>query len=221
MTRHDSAPIAIAFDYGGVLAHFMDEDTICHMAGAAGLSREVFAEPYWRLRPKFDSDELGAAEYWNAVLEAGGSKVDRTAAVKVLPELDAVGWGRMNTAVLRWAFTLPAAGYHCFIVSNMSTSAYKVLIERQSWARYFDPHIISGHLAINKPDPGIFEEALARTGLEAAEVLFLDDSEKNIRAARELGMKALQVSTAAKLASDLEREFPSVPRRGLLCEEKG
>ena len=218
--KHDG-PKAIAFDYGGVLAHFMDEETMCHMAGTAGLSTEAFVEPYWRLRPAFDNGDLGLSDYWNAVLDAGGSAVDRMHAATVLAELDTIGWSRMNAAVIRWALELLAAGYRCFIVSNMSVSAYEVLIARRSWARHFEAHIISGQLGVNKPDRAIFAEAVARTRLAPGEVLFLDDSERNIVAAREFGMAALQVSTAARLEADLRREFPSVPCGSLVCGVNG
>ena len=209
---------AVAFDYGGVLAHFIDETTMCHMAEIAGVSPHSFRQPYWTFRPQYDSGEIGLKQYWHKVLETAGSSTNGEDVASVLSELDAIGWSRMNTAVLRWAFELLNSGYRCFIISNMAVSAYEMVIGNRTWATYFETHIISGQLRVNKPDPEIFRTALQQTKLDASEVLFLDDSENNVRAARGIGMYGLKVSTAQKLSTDMRRHFPELPSTGLTCK---
>ena len=43
--------------------------------------------------------------------------------------------------------------------------------------------VVSGEEKLIKPDPAIFEICLKRNNLKAAECLFIDDSEKNVRGA--------------------------------------
>lgn len=58
---------------------------------------------------------------------------------------------------------------------------------------YFDGCMTSFDAKVCKPDPRIFRETLSRFGLDAEEVVFLDDSEANCRAAEALGIRALHV----------------------------
>lgn len=218
-TNTHSGIRAVAFDYGGVLAHFMEDEILCHMAHAAGVSTEAFSPLYWQLRPGYDNGKLGLHEYWHAVLEGCSSPVDRGTSIPVLAELDGVGWSRMNAAVIRWVFELRGAGFRCLLISNMSESAYEMIIRERSWSALFEVHIISGLIGVNKPDPAIFEEAFKRTGLSPQEVLFLDDSERNVGAAAELGMHAVRVTGAAELSNQLQRQFPAVPCDSLMCRD--
>ena len=211
---------AIAFDYGGVLAHFIEDEILCHMADAAGVSTEVFSPLYWQLRPGYDNGELGLHDYWHALLDRSNSPVDREMSIPVLAELDGVGWSRMNAAIIRWVFECGRAGYRRLLISNMSESAYEMIIADRSWAKLFEVHIISGLIGMNKPAPGIFKEAWKRTGLSPEEILFLDDSERNVGAACELGMHAVQVTGAAELSKQLQQRFPTVPCESLICRNR-
>ncbi len=63
--------------------------------------------------------------------------------------------------------------------------------------------MISGHVGAAKPDLRIFEILFERVGRRPQELLFVDDSLKNIEAARALGMPAIHFTPAV----DLEREL--------------
>ena len=55
--------------------------------------------------------------------------------------------------------------------------------------RYFQAVVISEEVGVAKPDPRIFEPALAKVGVEASEVLFVGDSvTSDMAAARNAGM---------------------------------
>ncbi|QKW21627.1 HAD family phosphatase [Kitasatospora sp. NA04385] len=55
----------------------------------------------------------------------------------------------------------------------------------------FDAVVLSADHGLRKPDAALFQVVLGRLGLEAAECLFVDDSETNVEAAAELGFTAL------------------------------
>jgi HAD superfamily hydrolase (TIGR01509 family) len=46
---------------------------------------------------------------------------------------------------------------------------------------------------IRKPDPRIFHLVLDRLKLNAADAVFLDDTEENVVAARQLGIRSIKV----------------------------
>jgi len=56
---------------------------------------------------------------------------------------------------------------------------------------------------VAKPDRAIFEILLARYDLEPAATVFVDDMAANVAAARELGIRAIEYSTAGRLRREL------------------
>lgn len=76
------------------------------------------------------------------------------------------------------------------ILSNSGDGAREEEERRYGFSRTFDPILYSHETGLNKPDPRAFEIALQALGADAAEVLFLDDREDDIEAARALGIRA-------------------------------
>ncbi len=68
---------------------------------------------------------------------------------------------------------------------------------------WFDGIIVSGREGLVKPDPRIFELFLARFDLPAQKVLFIDDSERNVVAARAVGMQAIHFVDGVDLGAEL------------------
>lgn len=52
----------------------------------------------------------------------------------------------------------------------------------------FDVRVISGEVGLRKPDPRIYRLACDRLGVDPAACAFVDDLERNVEVARELGM---------------------------------
>lgn len=69
----------------------------------------------------------------------------------------------------------------------------------------FDAVVISDQVGLRKPSPRIYELTAARLGLGPAECLFVDDTEYNLRAARELGLGTLHFTGADGQVAEIER----------------
>jgi len=69
----------------------------------------------------------------------------------------------------------------------------------------FDDVVCSGDVGLVKPDPAIFQLALARLGVAPEETIFIDDSPGHVAAARGLGLRGIHFTTAEALAIDLGR----------------
>lgn len=67
--------------------------------------------------------------------------------------------------------------------------------------------VVSGAEKVVKPDPRIYEITLARMGdPDPAEVFFIDDSQRNIDAAAQLGFRTHRFTTAAALEQALQAD---------------
>ncbi|MCU0230714.1 MAG: HAD-IA family hydrolase [Acidobacteria bacterium] len=76
--------------------------------------------------------------------------------------------------------------------------------------RFLLDRFVSGHhpsylLRARKPAPAFFRHALRRIGVEASAVLFVDDRDANVGAAREVGMRAVKFEGADELDETLRR----------------
>ncbi|GAA4333621.1 hypothetical protein GCM10023178_46960 [Actinomadura luteofluorescens] len=80
-----------------------------------------------------------------------------------------------------------AAGARTALLSNSWGNDYP----HDLFAELFDAVVISCEVGMRKPDERIFRHALDLLGLDAAECVFIDDIEHNIRAAQALGIRGI------------------------------
>jgi 2-haloacid dehalogenase len=105
-----------------------------------------------------------------------------------------------NVALLR---RLKAAGRPVYAISNFATVKFAIARLMFDFLNEFDYAVISGHVGVVKPDPRIFEILFERVGRGTEELVFVDDSLKNIEAARALGMPAIHFRPGVDLESEL------------------
>jgi 2-haloacid dehalogenase len=99
---------------------------------------------------------------------------------------------------------LKERGVPLYALTNMERETYPGRRDRFPFLRWFDGTVVSGFEGVAKPDPRVFELLLERFGLNAASTLFIDDSPKNVAAARSVGMQAIQFESPAVLRKRLE-----------------
>ena|SRR3989344_3748066 len=75
--------------------------------------------------------------------------------------------------------------------------------------KFFDSILYSFEVAVSKPDKRAYEMIL-KLGKKAEECLFIDDMEKNIQAAREMGINAIVFKNSSQLKKELKSYALSV-----------
>ena len=91
-----------------------------------------------------------------------------------------------------------------FALSNMPGDPWEEMQIVFPYLTYFRDVVVSGHEKCIKPDPRIYQIALARMGNpEPQNVLFIDDSAKNIAAADALGFQTHLFKNACGLETAL------------------
>ena len=91
--------------------------------------------------------------------------------------------------------SLRRAGLKLVCVSNWDCSLPEVL-ERLGLAAALDGVVTSASSGSRKPDPAIFEAALALAGCSAAEALHVGDSDDDVAGARAAGIDVLRIDRA-------------------------
>lgn len=78
---------------------------------------------------------------------------------------------------------LKERGYRVFLLGNWAREEFERARERFPFLDSVDDVLLSGDCGVLKPDPGIFELAESRFGLEAEKTIFVDDRKDNVMAA--------------------------------------
>jgi len=80
---------------------------------------------------------------------------------------------------------------------------YLDLVRRFRLDRFFTGHHLSWDVGARKPDPAYYRAVLERIGVAPGELLFVDDRERNLAAAQELGIRTILFTDAASLRAAL------------------
>ena len=99
---------------------------------------------------------------------------------------------------------LKSAAVPCYALTNMERETYPLRRERFDFLSWFDGTVVSACEGVAKPDPEIFELLLERFDLDPAKTIFIDDSAVNIKAARSLGIQAVEFDSPDQLRRVLQ-----------------
>jgi HAD superfamily hydrolase (TIGR01509 family) len=94
-------------------------------------------------------------------------------------------------------------GDKLYSITNFCNEKFEIARGQYPFLDWFDGIIVSGREGLVKPDRRIFELFLKRFDLPAQKVLFIDDSERNVVAARAVGMQAIHFVDGVDLGAEL------------------
>jgi putative hydrolase of the HAD superfamily len=202
MERLGNSDLVVVFDLGEVLA--TPRELFADLARQAGTDVHRFSAAYWAHRDRFDRG-AAADVYWRAVLKDVGVSHDADLTLR-LDHLDATSWTTLRPDARSILEELNASGVRVAILSNaplgMASKA-----RAGDWAHLVDDWFFSSELTMAKPDPGIYEAVTAKLEIEPSAVVFFDDRQVNVDAARAAGWRAelwTSADTAQKTLRDLE-----------------
>ncbi len=192
---------AIVFDFGGVLIDWNPYYLYRHFLGED---------------PEATKQFLHAVDFagWNVENDRGRTLAQGTAELAArFPEyselilaydrryLEAIGGPIQPVVEILW--TLKEKGYPLYGLSNWPAEKFAIVREMYPFFAWFDNVVVSGEVKLIKPDREIFELLLERVGRPAQECVFIDDHEKNVAAARDLGFQAIHFRSPEQLAEEL------------------
>jgi putative hydrolase of the HAD superfamily len=137
-------------------------------------------------------DRIGA-EAWRRTLARCGVH-DDDALGTAIAEWDRQERGtfRLFPDVLPVLDALEAGGVRVGMVTNGAAAVQRLKLDVVGLADRFDPLVISSEVGVRKPDPAVFEIALTRAGLPAAEAVYVGDNLwHDIPGARTAGLRTV------------------------------
>ncbi|MFD5814282.1 HAD family hydrolase [Streptomyces sp. NPDC127038] len=194
-------PKVIFFDLGGVVCRFLPQRRLAALGEACGVSAEQ-AE-----RVLYGS---GLVEGWDRGL---GSSVEIHRVVR-----ERLGYPGSLAALRRlWCSAFEPDQRVLDLVDGARPLRTALLTDNDHLlldalpdelpqvASRFDALLFSCRFGATKPSTALFDRALEMMGSAAGEAVFVDDKPANVAAAQELGIDAIQFTTAAELGPALDR----------------
>ena len=193
----------IIFDIGNVLVDFRWRKMYEEVFGLEGAELERFADATVRHQAWVDLDQgiittEQAKEAYAKKIPEYREYIDR-----IYQEMDKM-LVQFDYAV-SWIQELKERGYRIYILSNWSKPAYDACKDTAlSFLPLVDGVVFSYKELVIKPDKEIYDIICSRYDINPAEAVFLDDTEKNIVAAREFGLHGIHFQSYEQGKAELE-----------------
>ena len=191
---------AIIFDFSGVVAITDKQEVSDFIAQSLNLSNNEA----WHALNNFKElniDDENEIDYWQAYAKSLGKK---------LPEgwLDQLNENRFKAlkeipGMLDLIKSLKKKGIQTALLSNVRKSQAKVK-KRSGLYEFFNPTILSYEEGIRKPDLKFYKLILNKLNMSPSEVIFVDDKEVNIAAAKSLGIDTIKFLNKDQLIEALQ-----------------
>lgn len=191
----------IVFDIGNVLAGFVWQD----FYRSFGFSEEIFDKlanatvknPMWNEmdRGAMSDDELLAGFIQNdPSIEKEIRQVFANVKGMVVRYDYAAGWIR----------ELKERGCGVYVISNFAHKAHMDCADALDFLSQVDGAILSYQVRLIKPDPEIYRLLCRKYDLDARECVFIDDTERNVTAARAERMAGIVFHNLEQARGELE-----------------
>lgn len=184
---------AVLFDIGGVIV--TDGPDMTQVASHLGLDAAqgtltAVDSAVWAHRDAYDLG-LSAEEYWTRVARDAGAAPPSPTIIGELTEQDIARWRRPRPEVIEFIREIQHAGLTLGVLSNAPVPLASGFRD-QGWTLAFTALTFSCDIGVAKPHPEAYAAAVSRLGVPAGNVLFFDDREGNVVAARAAGLQAAQ-----------------------------
>lgn len=189
---------AIIFDYGGVLTVNADLRAFGRFyAPKFNKDPELFAELIVTTWQKAKVNKIDSGLFWQSLANYVGVKKEDVR--KAL-----MNYSGFKPDVLNLIKKL-GKNYKLGLLSNQIEDWLEEVIKEHGLNKIFDLIVTSYGAKIAKPDISIFKEIIKKLNVNADECIYVDDMEKNIPPAKELGMRTILFKDVSQLRTELNK----------------
>ena len=198
---------AVIWDMGGVIFRGKNRTSREQLAVRLGMERAVLEDLVFNSETSYLclQGKIGEAEAWERVGDVIGLQGD---ALQEARKAFFSG-NEMDSALVEFIDRLRPR-YKTGLLSNAWQGTRQSLGEKYTFLHVFDVSVFSDEEGMVKPDADFYRLILRRLDVLADEAVFIDDKEKNVTAARELGMAAVQFKTREQMMSELRTMLPEL-----------
>ncbi len=114
---------------------------------------------------------------------------------------------KIDEALIDYIQKLRARNIHCYVATNQEKNRIEYMLKNVGFADSFDGIFASSHIGHKKPTLQFYEMVVASLKLKKDQILFWDDSEKNVAAAKHFGIHAHVYTTFDDFMKVMQTEY--------------
>lgn len=199
-----SAPNVILFDLGGVL---MDFGGLQRLTQLSGQKENPALRSRWTASKWVQGFERGACDaeaFAKGVVDEWGLDLTPAAFLNDFAQWSAGPFAGSLDLVRRLHGAIPMG-----CLSNTNPVHWQRHLDHWGIVQHLDWTFTSHEVGIMKPEPAIFAYVIHTIGLPPDQLLFLDDSNEHVQAARASGMRAEQTRGLQEVQDALRSHLPA------------
>lgn len=193
---------AIGFDYSGVIAGLPSTQFNQKICSVLGITLAEYQSTYFRLNYLLNENNLKPKEFWKKFCEEMNMPEKYNT---VIDFLDSLSQHQIEVDMIELVDTLRAKGFLVGMLSNNTLETANQL-RQNGIADHFDVMLISAEIGCSKPSPKAFELFIKELGVSVDELIFIDDTEKSLSTATEVGYHPI-LFTGYKDLVDILKEY--------------
>jgi len=192
---------ALIFDLGNVLIFFdwkIAERRLNEIQEGLGTLTTKFLKENNSIMKNLEKGKLTEDEFLNMIKSHLNSIIDKITIAKIFSE---IFWE--NSELTKLLSEL-RKNYKLFLLSNTNIIHRKFGWDHYNFLKNFDKLFLSYEVGFAKPEEEIYQLVIHSIDLNPSEVLYIDDIEEYVNAAKNLGWNAVQFKSNEKLIEDLK-----------------
>ena len=191
---------AIFFDLGNVILPFDARTLVRALKPYSQLSEKEILERLWHpeAAASFETGKITPEQFFEVVRRECALEMGYEQFMLAFNEIF-----REDADVVGLLPKLKKKRYPLGLISNTNITHMTYIKSRFSCLSHMDEMILSHEVGLRKPDPAIYWHALKKFGIKPQEALFIDDMPENVKSAHDIGITAIQFTSAEKLAEHL------------------
>ena len=191
---------AIVFDWGGVIADDPGDEFLMQLLREIGAKESEIEIIYSTYMRNFMRGEITEEQYWEMLRVKYNLVIHDTISHEFLR------WRglEVNNIILALADEARNLGIKTAILSNIIEPTYNVLAGTGHFNR-FDEVVASCKIGYAKPQIEAYTYTLNKLDVTAEQTLFIDDKQKNIKPAVEMGFKTILANNPKQIISDIKQ----------------
>jgi HAD superfamily hydrolase (TIGR01509 family) len=199
---------AIVFDFGGVIELYDDGDILKKISELLGVDYVEFKKEYFKHNHLMNVNNIS---WEDMILEVAFVFPDSKGKKNQIKEIinESRSKNKINFELLSFLKVLRRQGFKVAIFSN-STAKLRERLIAENIAGLVDEIVISGEIGYQKPHKEAFQALFEKLGVQANEVIFVDDSEKSLEKAPEIGYAPILFKNNEQLKIELNRQGVSL-----------
>ncbi len=190
----------ILFDLGGVIIDWQDSWLVDELIKRYNLSRELFEQEFRKNLKILSTGKMTEGKLWSRVgnsLESSELEKQDSLLGPIFRKLVSV-----NDSVVKLSRMIKETGLSIGILSNTDPITFPIVEELTS-LNHFDFKFLSYEIGHVKPSPMIYQHVIENVPFKKEELIFIDDTESNVKSANDFGIKTIQFVSYEKLRDDL------------------